>query len=82
MGITNVKVTVGNPADPRRSTEVECLVDSGATYSLVPAEIRTTFKPQQVLQFDLQVSNDGDTPIPMRASVMDSDVSRVNSASA
>jgi len=38
---------------------------------LAPAEIRSTFKPQQVLQFDLNVSNDGDTPIPMRASVMD-----------
>ena len=38
---------------------------------LAPAEVRTTFKPQQVLQFDLNVSNDGDTPIPMRASVMD-----------
>jgi aspartyl protease family protein len=39
MGITNVHATVGNPADPRRSCEVEFLVDSGATYSLVPAEI-------------------------------------------
>jgi hypothetical protein len=38
---------------------------------LTPAEIRATFTPQQVLQFDLNVSNDGDTPIPMRASVMD-----------
>lgn len=39
MGITNVKATVGNPADPGRSCEVEFLVDSGATYSLVAAEI-------------------------------------------
>ena len=38
---------------------------------LTPAEIRATFKPQQVLQFELNVSNAGDTPIPMRASVMD-----------
>jgi hypothetical protein len=38
---------------------------------LAPAEIRATFKPQQVQQFDLNVSNEGDTPIPMRASVMD-----------
>ena len=41
------------------------------TLGLAPAEIRATFKPQQVVQFDLNVSNDGDTPIPMRASVMD-----------
>ncbi len=39
MGITNVQVTVGNPADPSRQCEVEFLVDSGATYSLVPQEI-------------------------------------------
>jgi hypothetical protein len=38
---------------------------------LTPAEVRATFKPRQVLQFDLSVSNDGDVPIPMRASVMD-----------
>ena len=38
---------------------------------LTPAEIRATFKPQQVLQFELNVSNSGDTPIPMRANVMD-----------
>jgi hypothetical protein len=41
------------------------------TLGLTPAEMRATFKPQQVVQFDLNVSNDGDTPIPMRASVMD-----------
>ena len=39
MGITNVKAIVGNPGDPARRCEVELLVDSGATYSLVPAEI-------------------------------------------
>jgi hypothetical protein len=38
---------------------------------LTPAEIRATFKPQQIVQFDLHVSNDGDLPVPMRASVMD-----------
>lgn len=41
------------------------------TLGLTPAEIRATFKPQQVVQFDLAVSNDADTPVPMRASVMD-----------
>jgi hypothetical protein len=38
---------------------------------LTPAEIRATFKPQQVLQFDLNLSNDSDTPVAMRGSVMD-----------
>ena len=39
MGVTNVKATIGNPADNSRTCEVEFLVDSGATYSLVPSEI-------------------------------------------
>ena len=39
MGITNVKATVGNPADPGRSCEVEFLVDSGAVYSVVDGKI-------------------------------------------
>jgi hypothetical protein len=38
---------------------------------LSPAEIRATFTPQQVLQFDLSVSNEGDVPVPMRGSVSD-----------
>jgi hypothetical protein len=38
---------------------------------LVPADIRATFKPGQIIQFDLSVSNDGDTPVSMRTSVMD-----------
>lgn len=38
---------------------------------LTPAEIRATFVPQQVLQFDLTVSNEGDAAVPMRGSVTD-----------
>jgi hypothetical protein len=38
---------------------------------LTPAEVRATFAPQQVLQFDLSVSNDSDTAAPMRASLAD-----------
>jgi predicted aspartyl protease len=41
LGITYVRATVGNPADTARRREVEFLVDSGATYSLVPTEILT-----------------------------------------
>jgi hypothetical protein len=49
------------------------LVNPAAAQSLglTPAEIRATFKPQQVLQFDLNISNDSDTPVAMRGSVMD-----------
>src|SRR5438093_4773272 len=55
MGITNVKAIVGNPADPVRRCEVEFLVDSGATYSLVPAEILSSLgiEPHSVREFVL-----------------------------
>ena len=39
MGLTFVKVRVGNPANGRRGEEVSCLVDSGAVYSLIPGRI-------------------------------------------
>ena len=36
MGVTHVKVTIRNPADPSRSWEGPFLVDTGAIDSLVP----------------------------------------------
>ena len=39
MGLTFVKVRVGNPANGHRAEEVNCLIDSGAIYSLVPGAI-------------------------------------------
>ena len=55
MGITNVRATVGNPADPVRLCEVEFLVDSGATYSLVPTETLASLgiEPHSVREFIL-----------------------------
>jgi clan AA aspartic protease len=39
MGITYVDVEIGNPSTPELTEKVECLVDSGAIYSVVPATI-------------------------------------------
>lgn len=39
MGITYVRMEVANPADPARSEALECLVDSGAVYSVVPTPV-------------------------------------------
>lgn len=39
MGLTTVKMQVGNPASPDVTREVEFMVDSGATYSVVPAAV-------------------------------------------
>ena len=36
MGLTFIKASIINPANPRRKTRLEFLVDSGATYSVVP----------------------------------------------
>jgi len=39
MAITFLKVRVFNPARPEKSGEYEFLVDSGAVYSVMPAEL-------------------------------------------
>jgi len=36
MGITNLEIEIGNPADPDKTVKVECIVDSGAVYSVIP----------------------------------------------
>ena len=39
MGITTLKLRVANAKDARRSTELECIVDSGAIFAIVPRRI-------------------------------------------
>jgi predicted aspartyl protease len=39
MGLTHAKVTVANPSDRQRAETVTFLVDSGALYSVVPADV-------------------------------------------
>ena len=39
MGLTVLKVKVGNPAKPNVTKELEFLVDSGAVYSVVPSAV-------------------------------------------
>ena len=39
MGLTHIKVTVANPARPKRSIDVTFLVDSRAVYSVIPAAL-------------------------------------------
>jgi len=55
MGLTYVKVRVGNPKDGRRAEEVNCLIDSGAIYSLIPGRIlrKLAIKPHSVREFVL-----------------------------
>lgn len=55
MGLTSLEIEVGNPANPDVTERVETLVDSGATYSVVPAPVleRLGIKPLEVQQFRL-----------------------------
>jgi clan AA aspartic protease len=39
MGLTVLRVEVGNPANPDTTVALQFLVDSGATYSVVPADV-------------------------------------------
>jgi predicted aspartyl protease len=55
VGITQLKVRVGNPADRRRSEIVECIVDSGAIFAIVPATVlrRIGVRPNRREEFTL-----------------------------
>lgn len=55
MGITFLKTKVINPEHPRKSKECEFLVDSGAVYSVVPADIlkKLGIKPTSLQEFIL-----------------------------
>ena len=55
MGLTHVKVRVGNPANGLKAEEVNCLVDSGAVYSLIPGRIlrKLDIKPHSTREFVL-----------------------------
>ena len=55
VGLTVLKVKVGNPAKPKITTEMEFLVDSGAIYSVVPAAVlkKLGIKPVATQEFRL-----------------------------
>ncbi|PIU03349.1 aspartyl protease [Candidatus Shapirobacteria bacterium CG08_land_8_20_14_0_20_39_18] len=55
MGITQVLLKVKNPADPKKIFEGKFLVDSGASYTVVPTEIlkKLGIQPQGEEEFSL-----------------------------
>jgi clan AA aspartic protease len=55
MGLTFIKARIYNPRNPRKSAELEFLVDSGAAYSVVPATVlkRLGIKPRSKREFTL-----------------------------
>jgi predicted aspartyl protease len=57
MGLTSLKVEVGNPADPAVTETVEFLVDSGAIYSVVPAPILKRLGIKPVSEHEIILAN-------------------------
>lgn len=55
MGLTQVTLKVKNPADPKKFFEGQFLVDSGASYTVVPAAtlFKLGIKPQGEEEFSL-----------------------------
>jgi clan AA aspartic protease len=55
IGLTFVKVTVGNPGNGHRHADVNCLIDSGAVYSLIPGSVlrKLQIKPHSTREFVL-----------------------------
>lgn len=55
MGIAFIKTRVINPAARRREAEVECVVDSGALFSIIPKSVlrRIGVKPDRTEEFTL-----------------------------
>ncbi len=55
MGLTHIQASIANPAKPRRTVQVNFLVDSGAVYSVVPASVlrRLGVKPHSHRTFIL-----------------------------
>ncbi len=55
MGLTHLKAKLSNPANPKKTATLTFLVDSGAIYSVVPAETlrRIGIKPHSSRTFTL-----------------------------
>lgn len=55
MGITELEVEVANPANPKKRIKIQCLVDSGAVYSVIPGAIlrKLGIKPHSKQEFIL-----------------------------
>ncbi len=55
MGLTNLKIEVGNPSNPENTETLKFLIDSGAMFSIVPTSILKEFgiKPLSEKEFTL-----------------------------
>ena len=57
MGVTHLKLEVANPADMQTWQTVECLVDSGAVYSVVPAPVLDSLGIKPIGEEEFRLAN-------------------------
>ena len=57
MGLTVLKVEVINPGDLSRSELVECLIDSGAVYTVIPAEVLARLGIEPMSEEELRLAD-------------------------
>ncbi len=65
MGLTSLKIEVGNPGSPENTVPVEFLIDSGAIYSVVPATILEQLGIKPITEEEFKLIN-GETIIRKR----------------
>ena len=57
MGLTVLEIEVGNPAKPSVTEPVEFLIDSGAIYSVVPADVLVRLGIQPLTEQQFRLAN-------------------------
>jgi predicted aspartyl protease len=57
MGITYVTLELANPSDPSVTETLDFLVDSGATYTVVPSEVLDRLGIQPLTEDTFRLAN-------------------------
>jgi len=57
LGLTVLKLEVGNPSNQEITEEIEFLIDSGAIYSVVPTKILERFGIKPVVEQEFRLAN-------------------------
>ncbi len=57
MGVFRVKARIWNPFDPSRSRDVELLVDTGATYTVIPQDVLKFLKIEVLRRAGLRLAD-------------------------
>ena len=57
MGLTTMRLRVGNVANPEITEELDFLVDSGAIYSVVPAEVLGRLGVRPLAEQEFRLAN-------------------------